>query len=757
MQTAIVQAEEDLEAINYQYELYAALNALQTAIDGLEEVIDLGPGYRFDFGSASSPIANGYERVTDTTIYNEETGFGFAAAADGNRDQSAPDDLRRDFILANGSEFIVDVPDGEYDVKVITGAQTDSNDTTFTLEDEEGEGGTRTEPGEFAEYETTVKVTDGQLNIGFTGSWARVNAVEIVNVNDFNVKYDFGSATSPVSYGWKQVTNTMIYDSEIGYGLDKAVAERDRGGPDDVRRDFVINGDYQFTADLRDGDYLVRIIAGDDIASNTSAFIIEGEDFGTINSASGQFETLEETVTVTDGQLNIEIGGVGRINGLEVYYVPEDVEEPGAPAEPGNGSGGGASPNPRPNPTPPTPTPEPGQVIVDNDVVKVERVTTEDGKTKVTTTVNKERLTKMIEEEDFIEKVTVNIEKKSGEVGEVNVPASVSKLLAEKNPNAVIEIESEEGTYRFPASQVNYADLSAQLGSEDFELTISINEVTPEVTTQSTKESVVSNYVEFKVVASVDGNEVELHEFTGYVEGEIIVSADVNPERSVVMKVEADGSYTSVPTVFNGDVATFKSMSSGTFVVVESEVSFNDLPVTFWAKDHFDKLAAKHIFQGNNGDVMPNAPTSRINLAVLITRSLGLEARSEYNQQFSDVNGDEWYVSELMAAVEAGIITGKNDGSFDAYAVVTREQAAAMISRAMKLVEFDESKLDGSKKSEAFADYASVSAFAKADVELLLQAGIVDERDSFNPKASTTRAQMAKMVDEFLQFVNLSN
>src|SRR5699024_9733905 len=115
----------------------------------------------------------------------------------------------------------------------------------------------------------------------------------------------------------------MLYDEERGYGLNKEVNERDRGEPDDLRRDFIIDSDYQFMVDLRNGSYLIRIIAGDDIASNKSTFTIEGEEFGSISAVTGEYGELEGIVTVSDGQLNIDIGE--RINGLEIYYVPEVI------------------------------------------------------------------------------------------------------------------------------------------------------------------------------------------------------------------------------------------------------------------------------------------------------------------------------------------------------------------------------------------------------------------------------------------------
>ncbi|WP_407272095.1 LPXTG cell wall anchor domain-containing protein [Radiobacillus sp. PE A8.2] len=327
LQDAITEAEAAKDTIKYEYQLYSILESLQKAIDDLIEIVDLGPGFHFDFGSETSTLANGYERIAHTTEYTEEIGYGFIGGSDGFRDQEG-DDLRRDFILAYQKEFAVDLANGDYDVKIISGSEWNSNTTTYILEGGESRGGKGTSGGEFVEYTDTVTVEDGQLNIEFAGEWARINAVEVVAVEDFNVKYDFGSDTSPVKYDWNQVSSTMVYDSETGYGLDQEVANRDRGVSDDVRRDFVIGGDYQFMVDLRNGTYDLKIIAGDGIASNRSSFVIEGEDVGSISSRSGEFAELEVTVTVTDGQLNVELGENGRINGLEIYaHKAIDVSE----------------------------------------------------------------------------------------------------------------------------------------------------------------------------------------------------------------------------------------------------------------------------------------------------------------------------------------------------------------------------------------------------------------------------------------------
>lgn len=135
------------------------------------------------------------------------------------------------------------------------------------------------------------------------------------------LKFDFGSSTSPVAEGYTRVDNNMLYDKTRGYGLDKVVSSRDRGTPDDLRRDFINNGSYSFLADVPNGDYYVKIIAGDAIASNTTTVSMEGVSQGSITSSSGKFSELAKIITVTDGQLNISLGKDGRVNAIEIIPI----------------------------------------------------------------------------------------------------------------------------------------------------------------------------------------------------------------------------------------------------------------------------------------------------------------------------------------------------------------------------------------------------------------------------------------------------
>lgn len=130
----------------------------------------------FDFGSSSSPLADGYERVARDTLYSAGGGFGLNRVTD-FRDRGDDGDLRRDFIVG-ASTFSVDLADGEYDVTVISGDAIAGNKTTIRIGDAEAVNLT-SGTGEYATHTERVRVSDGRLDVVASGD-GRINAIEIV-------------------------------------------------------------------------------------------------------------------------------------------------------------------------------------------------------------------------------------------------------------------------------------------------------------------------------------------------------------------------------------------------------------------------------------------------------------------------------------------------------------------------------------------------------------------------------------------------
>ena len=128
--------------------------------------------YKFDFGTASSPLSSGYTRITETTCYTSG-GFGWTSTSGlQSRDRTnLADDLLRDFVMSNAGAgtFKVDLPNGSYSVTVTMGDQNYAHDNmvvkangTTVL------GNVNSAVGGFAVNTFVVSVSSGSLSLEFS-------------------------------------------------------------------------------------------------------------------------------------------------------------------------------------------------------------------------------------------------------------------------------------------------------------------------------------------------------------------------------------------------------------------------------------------------------------------------------------------------------------------------------------------------------------------------------------------------------------
>ncbi len=76
---------------------------------------------KFDFGTATSPLESGYTRVTERTAFNPTTGFGWTSGSISGVDRATGTALTRDFNYTPDGTFVVNVPNGRYQVKATLG------------------------------------------------------------------------------------------------------------------------------------------------------------------------------------------------------------------------------------------------------------------------------------------------------------------------------------------------------------------------------------------------------------------------------------------------------------------------------------------------------------------------------------------------------------------------------------------------------------------------------------------------------------
>lgn len=172
-------------------------------------------GYKFDFGTSTSPVASGYSKVTEATAYTSG-GFGWTDTSGlESRDRnSSGDDLKRDFVMNSSSPrtFKVDLPNGSYSVNIIMGDNdfahdnmvVKANGTTML-------GDVDTSQGGFAANTFNVSVSGGSMTFEFSDAGG-TDPTWIVNAITFTP----GSTPPPASCDRSQfISDVTIPDGYL--------------------------------------------------------------------------------------------------------------------------------------------------------------------------------------------------------------------------------------------------------------------------------------------------------------------------------------------------------------------------------------------------------------------------------------------------------------------------------------------------------------------------------------------------------------
>lgn len=177
---------------------------------------------------------------------------------------------------------------------------------------------------------------------------------------------------------------------------------------------------------------------------------------------------------------------------------------------------------------------------------------------------------------------------------------------------------------------------------------------------------------------------------------------------------------------------------------------FNDLKSVSWAEAQIEYLAFKGIISGrDDGTFDPNGKITRAEFVKLLVSSIDLPNETT-NNSFTDVTKDKWFYEPVMKAYALGFINGTDFDVFGAEELITREQLCAIVYRAMLLAD---AEIQAENIEVEFTDTEEVSEYALLAVKSMYRAGIVSGMGdgSFNPKGYATRAQAAKIIYGILE------
>lgn len=240
---------------------------------------------------------------------------------------------------------------------------------------------------------------------------------------------------------------------------------------------------------------------------------------------------------------------------------------------------------------------------------------------------------------------------------------------------------------------------------------------------------------------------------TGFLTLQLPVSGN---RPTTAVRLLANGGYQPVPSLIvkddDGYSVQVSSRAGGTFALVSETAHFSD--TSGWSQPYIDELASRLIVNGVGEDKFePNRGVTRAEFAKIVVQALDLISGTPTGG-FKDTNPTAWYADSVGTAVQLGLFSGYPDGTFHPAQAISRQEAFAVLSRALKLAEVDSvfSDADRAEALGSFSDSANMQDWAQEALAASQLLGLVhDEGTEFHPTAPMTREQLCYSVVQLLR------
>lgn len=176
-----------------------------------------------------------------------------------------------------------------------------------------------------------------------------------------------------------------------------------------------------------------------------------------------------------------------------------------------------------------------------------------------------------------------------------------------------------------------------------------------------------------------------------------------------------------------------------------SKLPFDDISKSY-AQKEIVRLAGLNIINGTKVRTFePQKAVTRAEFITMIGRVLQLEPVDNAIASFTDVRKKEWYYGWVQAGLNLGIVDGVRPGFFEPSKKISRQEAAALIVRAMKL------KAGTSTNKLTFVDSYDVATWAIPYVYTIQKQSIMSgEGNKYRPNDAMTRQETAVVLDRIL-------
>ncbi|MBN6185718.1 S-layer homology domain-containing protein [Aneurinibacillus sp. BA2021] len=220
----------------------------------------------------------------------------------------------------------------------------------------------------------------------------------------------------------------------------------------------------------------------------------------------------------------------------------------------------------------------------------------------------------------------------------------------------------------------------------------------------------------------------------------------------------------TVPAVYNAEekMLVVTLVQPGTVLLLDNDgatssvgtQTYKDLTGFEWAQEAIYALQQKGIISGTSKTTFaPGRSITRAEFAALLARAYKPATAEGTAPSFRDVGESKWYTESIQHVYRMGVMKGVSEDRFGPEQAMSREEAAVVITRLLK--QHKELAIE-TVAPLSFKDQQSISAWAKQDIALAAQQGIVSGMtdQTFAPKKPVTRAEAAVMLHRLEQKLN---
>ncbi len=340
--------------------------------------------------------------------------------------------------------------------------------------------------------------------------------------------------------------------------------------------------------------------------------------------------------------------------------------------------------------------------------------------------------------------VEIQLERgKSATAAEITIPKDSFSSLA-TGTHADLTVDAGIGTVTFDSAAVDAINTSVSSGDIKISLAkADISDLSDEGKAQ------VGNRPVYDFTVTSGSNTIS--NFGGgrtYINLPYTASADEDPNAIVIYYISDAGKLETVRGNYNASarMVEFTTTHFSKYAVGYHKVTFSDVVSTDWYDSAVSFLAARAITTGTGGGAFsPDATLTRGQFIVMLMRAYGIEADTNYTDNFYDA-GNTYYTDYLASAKRLGITNGVGNNNFAPDNEITRQDMFTLLYCALNVLG-ELPTATGSQTTGDFSDAGKISSYAQNAMNVLVKAGIISGSDGkLNPTGTATRAEMAQVL-----------